>query len=303
MFIVFGITTLGLFFGLLFGLIYPEILRAEYIPSLCRTDNSTIIQSYCCHRTCSSCDSTNTPSCDLLIAQTEQINPLLVNVTSGVQCDGGYKCCATVCSTCCSGAKVRVCSPCNCFCVSSVSHLSCQMICDVCYTVKLNVEYSTYQGFTTSTIQQGFGTNINDATAMLTTYSDFNNQYMCFYEYGNPTNVVLDVRFSVWKMAIFAVFGILPLYVYFVFISFHLFRTWKHVIPIIVFVWFGLIPFVIFGSVYWMIRIDSCLYIGITCLCTSCMVSFLLVVKPVEIPTAEVIKVEIPTAEVINPKC
>ncbi|CAJ0825548.1 10862_t:CDS:2, partial [Entrophospora sp. SA101] len=44
--------SLGLFFGLFFGLDYPEIKRAEYIPTICTVQSETIESRYCCYKDC-----------------------------------------------------------------------------------------------------------------------------------------------------------------------------------------------------------------------------------------------------------
>ncbi|KAJ7157562.1 hypothetical protein C8R43DRAFT_402257 [Mycena crocata] len=227
--------SLPLFFGLFFGLNYPEIVHSGWPLTRCTVLASEIDSRYCCETSCSgSCASapSGAPMCS---AQISSINSdfsptaCAANITScptapGSTCNGGYACCATCCSTCescstsCSGSP-PVCTEsctsytCNCSCCSSVNNLSCQLSCPICYTVNVDVTYKA-RGVSPSMRNT---TYIQDFEKDLRAAEDFYNHHIanstsfCYYNPKNGSQILFDVKMTPWKWVITAIFGMLPL--------------------------------------------------------------------------------------------
>lgn len=214
---------LSLFFGLFFGLNYPEIRQFDFVPTTCTTLYTAILPRYCCRKDCDGCGAapTGASRCSAAIQTFENINPTDCGdacPVNGSPCNNGYKCCATVCSTCrtctTSSDHVTKCTShvCNCHCVSSVSNQQCTVTCDQCYTSSI---YLTYRGNTgedrTYTHQTDFSTNRQGAENMNEKYHN-GTSYACYYDPNNVDKLTLDApSYTPWKWAITTLFGILPL--------------------------------------------------------------------------------------------
>jgi hypothetical protein len=208
----------SLFFGLFFGLNFPEVrINTVYKPSVCHVENVVIVPRYCCYRSCSSCSSCfGAQSCSAMIAQADALDPIQCDATGNCpvigNCCNGYHCCRTCCSTCqscstsCSGSgKSKSCHQsctsysCNCYCCSSVSDQSCTVSCPRCYTVVRTVEY-TDQDFAAhiAVLSTDFGTDLTAAQAAY----DFpakNSTLACWYDPTDFNAVVFHQGYSWWK--------------------------------------------------------------------------------------------------------
>src|SRR6266496_5808406 len=100
------IVSLAVFFGIFFGINYPEIKRSEYIPTICHSLSSTIVSRFCCDLKCSeTCSDKNIeglPQCQSLLSQSQSLSTiecsknsnLCPKTGSNAYCDNGYYCCS-----------------------------------------------------------------------------------------------------------------------------------------------------------------------------------------------------------------
>ena len=219
------IISLALFFGLFFGLNYPEILRFEYIPTTCTTLCASLIPRYCCQTNCDGgCASVSLGalSCFTALQSYQNTDPITCASSNscpvnGYPCDHGYHCCSTVCSTCrrCTTTdKKTTCSNyiCNCVCVSSVSHRQCSVTCNQCYTSSLYLTYTINSGeVLTTTHSTDVMTNRQAAVDLIDKYGN-GTVYPCYYHPTQTNQLILEApAYASWKWAITSLFGIIPL--------------------------------------------------------------------------------------------
>jgi hypothetical protein len=202
---------LGLFFGIFFGLGYPEIKRAEYISTDCTIDDKTILSKYCCYKECSNCNRAKAlaPRCTNLMSQWNSLSPQAcanavatnsslenvcpINDLKG-ECNDGPYCCSTCCDPCCSNCS------CSCYCCSSTDRHSCQIKCPVCYSVVLTVilqkrdKWSYIPIITNITTE--FRENLNGAEQFLAKYP-ISYTVQCFYNPKDPFQALLNVNYAV----------------------------------------------------------------------------------------------------------
>jgi len=226
--------SLALFFGLFFGLNYPEIVRHGWPAATCNILSSKIAERYCCETSCqrNTCQSapSGSQSCNSLINSLDsQFSPTTCAGNSSAcppsqsTCDGGSYCCNTCCQTCskctnsCSGKHCTTsCSTysCNCYCCDSTNDLYCTLTCPTCYSVDLSLSYTTWSGTKEDNVPytQDFGKDQNGAQGFFDTHG-VNSSAVCHYNPKDADQVLLNVGFTKWKWAISAVFGMTPLLV------------------------------------------------------------------------------------------
>ncbi|CAG8483110.1 uncharacterized protein OCT59_003731 [Rhizophagus irregularis] len=202
---------LCLFFGIFFGLGYPEIKRAGYISTNCTIDDKTILSKYCCYKECSYCGTANAlidPICSVLMYEWNSIPPQTcakavatnsslanvcpINNIRG-ECNDGYYCCSARCDARCSSCYNRYC------CKFTFWH-SCEIICPTCYSAVLTVIYQKsdnlfYTSITTN-ITTEYLENINAVEQILEKYP-ISSTVQCFYNPKDPFQVLLDINFTV----------------------------------------------------------------------------------------------------------
>ena len=283
----------ALFFGLLFGLMYPEIQRAQYIPTTCKMVNTTIVSSYCCSAQCTSCSTIALPAplCSTLIAETQALDPLLCTGNSSAfdcaesqQCDGGYYCCQTRCLTCftCGGRRLedqeptrnlKGCIPmpydCDCWCSSSTDHLLCDMECSLCFATETWVTYQTLAGPQDGELISSFGTDLQAANTTLFSFLDtFNDWFVCYYDPGHPSTVILSVAYTPGVVAITSIFGIIPFYIVMTLDFAYILGECRKMDDepnrmITLVVWASFVPFLIFISIWAQYHLQNALYVSI----------------------------------------
>ncbi|KAF0424049.1 hypothetical protein F8M41_006664 [Gigaspora margarita] len=243
------VIALSLFFGLLFGLGYPEIKRAEYYPTACTIKNETIKSRYCCYRDCdiTTCRGapSSAPSCSSLESRWNAFSPtqcsavLLANNSQNIgdyfpidgsqaTCDNGYYCCNECCSTCTSctvnsdGSSSCTTYSCNCYCCASTNHQSCQIKCPVCYTMELMVQYPLWGGeIITSKISVDYDQALVEVQKFLTA-NPVESKVRCYYNPENPSQVLLSIDYTVrtWILvgiSAFILFLVLVIGTYYIF--------------------------------------------------------------------------------------
>ncbi|CAG8440350.1 793_t:CDS:1 [Scutellospora calospora] len=181
------------FIGVFFGIGYPEIQRNNFSRTSCDIIGKWNIPIYCCYKKCDRDRCINAPSnvtsCDSLKNKWNSIDPL----TCGNQCPSlddtsicgdGYECCVEtprqICPKSGSSCYTRY------ECTSWVSDLRCQITCQFCYNMIIEVKYNTPQGLKISNNTKFFDSDQDD---------DIINNYMnkfllttsveCFYDPNN----------------------------------------------------------------------------------------------------------------------
>ncbi|KAF7343977.1 hypothetical protein MVEN_01686900 [Mycena venus] len=228
--------SLALFFGLFFGLNYPEIVRHGWPLARCRVLSAEIATRYCCETSCS------TGSCQMDIARVHVLRTLLrvprSQVVFAMEAITAVLPAARRASLVPRAApeilqravnlapptrkhsplhcehrpsKYNQSSRCNCYCCSSTSDLYCTLSCPICYKVDLQLLYSSRDGEPHNvSYVQDFSKDVNSADSFLNRHLA-NSTSFCNYNPKDESQVLFDVSFTPWKWAITAIFGILPL--------------------------------------------------------------------------------------------
>ncbi|KAL4262164.1 TNFR-Cys domain-containing protein [Pleurotus pulmonarius] len=228
--------SLGLFFGLFFGVSYPEIVRNGWPLTTCHVLASRLDSRYCCEKVCTTGCSAVTIGAPLCSTQISLVNNAFTPSRCasdrsrcppqiGQVCDGGFHCCSNCCDTCqsckqkCSGHP-RVCTQscssytCQCRCCFSTPRQSCTLSCPSCYSVDLTLKFGSGRMRTkthSATCHQDFGKNEESSKQFLNRHS-VGSSSRCFYNPQNPSQVSFDVSFTPWKWAVVSIFGIVPLF-------------------------------------------------------------------------------------------
>ena len=150
--------SLAVFFGIFFGINYPEIKKSEYIPTICHSLSSTIVSRFCCYLkcdydTCSDKNIEGLPKCKLLLSQSQSLSPiecsknssLCPKAGSNAYCNNGYFC-------------------------SNNGPCGNQMVCDQCYNVEMNLTY--YVGLHRQNIihEEDFSKSLDNANVFLSAH-------------------------------------------------------------------------------------------------------------------------------------
>ena len=253
------IVSLGLFFGLFFGITYPEIKLTDYVETECKIESLYTRTRYLCEKTCSSCSSSENidPKCSNLINNLQNLNPLMCVVPNNplnpqnngncperdVRCNNDYHCCRRICH---KVGNTNVCT-----CSSSVSNHLCYINCRVVYTAQIGFSFlENGSSFKDGLYENFFDTDKTGADNFLSGF-DVGDYMTCFYDPQNPNTVLInDDYFTDWKIAILIIFGVLPLFICMVVYTKLLygFTSIKkdYLWPITISTWFGvLVPFFI----------------------------------------------------------
>ncbi|KAJ7152540.1 hypothetical protein C8R46DRAFT_1121469 [Mycena filopes] len=219
------VVSLALFFGLFFGLNYPEIVKHGWPLTRCTVLSSEIVTRYCCETSCQTgtCQTapSGSPGCSGLVSSIDSgyspsvcaANSSACPTQAGSVCDGGCACFSSSCGAidelmhsmqirvCSNGSCTQSCTSyqCNCYCCSSTNDLYCTLSCPICYDVDLQVSYSSRDGVSHNNVDKAdsfFGSHTTNSTSF------------CYY---NPKDILFNVGFTAWKWGVFAAFGALPL--------------------------------------------------------------------------------------------
>ncbi|GES99759.1 hypothetical protein RCL_jg2724.t1 [Rhizophagus clarus] len=228
------IISFTIFIGVFFGVNYPEIKISKYIPTTCQSQTYTTAIKYCCDIDCT-CDSAQgLPKCETLVTQTLSLSPITCNQNS------------TLCPKSGSDAfcyeDYDKCYAHKCIYCKYVKQQKCQMKCNTCHEIKLNVTYNVGHQQKNSTYTQDFQ-SIDDANKFLSNHKS-NNMFWCFYNPSSVTEVILDRHFTSWRWVVFA-FSALPLFICLITIT--NLALYKHIkndswrLSIVIFIWIGII--------------------------------------------------------------
>ncbi|RIA91869.1 hypothetical protein C1645_766381 [Glomus cerebriforme] len=239
------IISMAIFFGVFFGVNYPEIKRSEYIPTICQSLSATFSPRFCCDLKCT-CDNAKSglPECESLVFQSQSLSTVACEQNSTLCPKSGSD---AFCYNDCSIGHYKNCAGCR-----YVTHESCNMNCGKCYDIKLNVIYNVDRQQQNSTYTQNFK-SIDDAKDFLTDHKP-NKIFWCYYNPSSVTEVILNRNFTSWKWVIFA-FSSLPLFVSFIVLTNHVLcnyiddYTWRW--SVVFFIWIGIIlPLIILLEVW-----------------------------------------------------
>lgn len=184
MFLILSIIFASIWFGIYFGLISEEVYKkTQYIETVVKVNNITITPFICCNLicdTCTMCNSTNIPSCMVLIA----------NDTSGYCCNG-YKCCKTCYKTCCRTRtsrngrhKKKICYSCNPYCCSSIEDSKCYNNCGTCYLINVYSYYNTNNNKTVNMTNK-YDCGMNDIECLKNINNSISPNYTIYYDRNN----------------------------------------------------------------------------------------------------------------------
>ncbi len=220
------------FFTYFFTINYPEILQTYYFPKQMLVRDAVIAPRYCCTLQCGFCENaTSAPSCKVMLNQAQQLDPRQCSQSNITQCplsgqeavcDDGYECCSQCCQTCqscsmsCAGSGssricTNICTPyvCNCYCCLSTDHKKCEMMCDQCYSVTLEVMFNDNEGnVQNASYREDFSKDLKRATTF------FHEKlpgvtFTGYYKPGDPSKIILSRDFTAWKWGVFAIFALL----------------------------------------------------------------------------------------------
>jgi len=260
--IILIVITCSLFFGLFFGLIYPEIVINMYYPTRCTIITAKIVPRNCCLVDCSGCSTApaSQSSCtDIKTYAENSLHPDQCSTNNTEQCfatqncSNGPKCCARICSTCmsCSGSKVRTCTSyaCNCICAHSTPNINCVISCNICYGVFTTVKYNNI----TASRLENFDQDLQKANTWFLEHNDPDILRTCWINPNNQSDFLWNVGYTSWKWVIFSIFGALPLFLNLWFFTYLFIKKFNNEIAFSgsMSIWIGLIlPFVILLPIY-----------------------------------------------------
>jgi hypothetical protein len=216
-----GAISLILFFGLFFGLNYPEIKQHQWPAAKCTVIWERLDENYKCGTSCSYCGSTSSSLAGGKIVSTgNSYSPVTCRNDSskcppvGQHCNNGYKCCSECCSmysTSCTedcDSKGRCTEDCSTYCslyvcCQSTSSLDCTLTCPIHATVTLGVTFYASKKFINSSIVTDCGTDLPGANRFYTKYG-VDTIFTCHYDPNNPMNVIIDPKYTTWKWVLSA---------------------------------------------------------------------------------------------------
>ncbi|KAJ3012552.1 hypothetical protein HKX48_006211 [Thoreauomyces humboldtii] len=229
------LASLALFFGLFFGLNYPEVLRRrDYLHLPCALTGKSIEPRFHCTTTCDNSCSAAPPgvaTCSSLVSLGNALDPrTCLSGGNGTcpqtgTCNNGYRCCQECCSTCqscttsCSG-KPQTCSTscsyytCNCYCCQDVGNDLCTTDCPVYYAVDQIFSYrdprNSNRTVEARPVVTDFGPDLAGANALIVS-TPINSTRTCFVNPSNLQEMRLDLGYTTWKWVVTSIFGILPI--------------------------------------------------------------------------------------------
>lgn len=205
------------FLLMFFVVLYPNVERASFTRGECAVAAATIASRYrCAVVDCDYCSLSFEPFCSTLASRYQALDPGRCETDAGqcapsrVACSEGFKCCATTCDTCRScrtvdGKTKCTTSSCNCRCGLSTPSNGCRLGCGVHYTVVVTASHAGGTG----TFSTDFGTDHARAESYLHEWP-IGRKFECFYK---GAQIVLSVEYDTWRIVVFTLFGVLPLYV------------------------------------------------------------------------------------------
>lgn len=205
------------------------MLHTSYIEiPECGVVSTDIVTRYECGRSCAGCSETqsNVPTCGARINHFESLDPEKCEAgdsnncaQNGSPCNGGYKCCATVCQTCRSchsngkGGTSCYSYVCNCVCIRSVSRNHCTVSCYQAFSGKLDLIFNKINGEEQrATFIKDFDRNQQSAQNFIASFP-VGKSITCWYNPSDPTQVLIDGDFFTdWKLYVTGFLSILPLF-------------------------------------------------------------------------------------------
>jgi len=240
-----SLISLAIFFGVFFGVNYPEIKISKYTPTTCQSSSSTTNIRFCCDIKCSCDTQSHLPKCSTLVPQSQSLSPTTCFQNSTLCPKSGSD---ALCYNTYFDCYDNKCT----YCGKYVFKQTCKMNCTTCYDVKLNVTYDVGQQQKNSTYTQNFR-SLDDANKFLVDHKP-NDMFRCFYNPSSLTKITLNQNFTPWKWILFA-FSAFPLFVCLIVLTYYALynyienKAWRW--SVISFIWIGLIvPLVILLNVW-----------------------------------------------------